>query len=93
MVATVYMVGPERTVDEPGILHGDILAIGDIDKSWPKRLEVGALAVVFPSDPELLPIIISVAVDGTGCLPQESCGCGRSLSAAPLQPDASEFPA
>ena len=59
------MIGPERTVHQFHILHGYIIRITDVDQSGTLRIFVRACAVPLPADPEFLPIMESVAVDGT----------------------------
>lgn len=64
MVAVVDMVGPHGVVHQMNILHGHVSRIADIHQSWPLGILVGALRIPFPSDPELLPVSVAVAVDG-----------------------------
>ena len=64
MVAMVDVVGPERTVDEAHVLHGDVLAVRYIGQTGPHGFQIGTLTIVLPTDPELFPVEMSVAVDG-----------------------------
>lgn len=64
VVTLVDVVGPEGRVDEVYVLNGDILRVGDVCEPWSLCVLVGALRVPLPSDPELLPVGQSVAVDG-----------------------------
>ena len=65
MMAAIDMVGPERTVHQPHVLHRNVRAVADIGKARTHGFEIGALAVVLPANPKLLPVEVSVAVDGS----------------------------
>ena len=64
MVATVDVVGPEGTVLDAYILQGHVAGVGDVDEAWALGVLVGTLAVPCTTNPELLPIVAAVAVDG-----------------------------
>ncbi len=65
MVAAVDVVGPERTVLNMHILQGYVAGVADIDEARALCILVGALAVPGATNPELLPIVITIAIDGT----------------------------
>ena len=65
ILAAVEVVGPEGAVDELHVLHGHVLAVGDIDQTGTHGLEVGTLAVILAADPKLFPVVAAVAVDGS----------------------------
>ena len=64
VVGVVEMIGPKGTVDEAHILYGDVVRVGDIDEAWALLVLVGALWIPLAPYPELLPIVMSVAIDG-----------------------------
>ena len=47
------------------ILDGDMLTVGDIGQTGALGILVGALRVPLPANPELLPVVQAVAVDGS----------------------------
>ena len=65
VVTTVEVVRPHGGVDKTHILNGDVAGVGDIHKSWALRILVGALRVPLTTNPELLPVRQSVAVNGS----------------------------
>ena len=65
MVATVDVVGPERTVLNMHILQGYVAGVADIDEARTLCILIGALAVPGATNPELLPVMITVSIDGT----------------------------
>ena len=65
MVATIDVVGPERTVLDVDILYGHMARIADIYEAWTLCILVGTLAVPGATDPEFLPIVIAVTIDGS----------------------------
>lgn len=64
MVAAVDVVSPERTVLDMDILYGHIAGVADIDEAGTLCVLVGALAVPSAANPELLPVVVAIAVDG-----------------------------
>ena len=65
MVAPIDVVGPEGRVDEPHVLYGHVLRVRDIRQPGALGILVGALGVPLAPNPELLPVVLSVAVDGS----------------------------
>ena len=65
MVATVDVVGPERTVLNMHILQGYVAGVADINETRTLCILVGTLSVPGATNPELLPVVITVSVDGT----------------------------
>ena len=65
VVAAVDVIGPERTVLNMHILQGYVAGVADIDEARALCILVGAFAVPGAANPELLPIVITVAVDGS----------------------------
>ena len=63
VVGTIEMVGPERTVLQTYILDGDILAVRYIYQARTLGVFISTLWIPLAADPELLPIMIAVAVD------------------------------
>ena len=59
------MICPERRVDDLHILHGDILAIRDVDITRTHRLDIRTLRIILTTDPELLPVFLSITIDHT----------------------------
>ena len=65
MVATIDVIGPERTVLDVDILYGHMARITDIYEAWTLGILVGTLAIPGTTDPELFPVVIAVTVDGS----------------------------
>ena len=65
MVATVDVIGPERAVLEVYILQGYVAGVADIDEARALCILVGALAIPGATNPELLPVVLTVAIDST----------------------------
>ena len=65
MVATVDVVGPERTVLNMHILQGYVAGVADIDEAGTLCILVGAFTVPGAANPELLSIVIAISIDGT----------------------------
>lgn len=65
MVATVDVVGPERTVLNMHILQGYVAGVADIDEAGTLCILVGAFTVPGATNPELLPIVITISIDGS----------------------------
>ena len=64
MVAFIDMVGPERTVHQPHVLHGHVATVGDIGQTRTLLVLVRTLRIPLPANPELLPIVVTFTVDG-----------------------------
>ena len=62
MTALIYMICPERRVDESHILNSHVLTVGDIGQSWALRILIGAFRVPRTAQPELTPVVQSVAI-------------------------------
>ena len=65
ILTAIEMVRPERRVDDLHILHGHILTVRDVHVTRTHRLHIRTLRIILTTDPELLPVLLSVAVDGT----------------------------
>ena len=65
MVTLIYVIGPERRIDKMHILNGDVLGIRDICQSRTLGILVGTLGIPLPTNPELLPVVEAIAVDGS----------------------------
>ena len=66
VLAAVEMVSPEGRVDNLHVLHGDVLRVRNIDIARAQGFQIGTVAVELAANPELLPVGLSVAVDGAG---------------------------
>ncbi len=47
------------------ILHRHVLAVGYINQSWALCILVGTLRVPLPTNPELIPVVVPIAVDSS----------------------------
>ena len=65
MVAAIDVIGPERTVLNMDILYGHMARIADIYEAWTLCILVGTLAVPCTTNPEFLPVVIAVTIDGS----------------------------
>ena len=65
VVATIDVVGPERTVLNMHILQGYVAGVADINEARALCILVGALAVPGAANPEILPVVITISIDGT----------------------------
>ena len=65
MVTAVDVIGPEGRIDQSHILYGDIFTIGDIGQTRTLCILVCTLGVPLPANPELLPIVLPVAVNSS----------------------------
>ena len=72
MVTPVDMVRPYRRVDEVYILNGDVLTVRHIGQSGALGILVGTLRIPASTNPELLPVLQSVAINGTRSADGES---------------------
>ena len=58
------MVGPERRIDKVNVLNGDVARVGHIGEARALGILVRTLRIPLTANPELLPIVQAVAVDG-----------------------------
>ena len=64
MVGVIDVVSPERAVHDAHVLHRYVARVGYVDQPWTLCVLVGAFAVPLAPYPELLPVVVAVAVDG-----------------------------
>ena len=64
VVAAVEVVGPEGAVGKGDVLHGHIVAVRQVHEPRALLVLVGALGIPLAPEPEGLPIMAPVAVDG-----------------------------
>ena len=65
MVTAIDVIGPERTVLNMDILYGHMARIADIYEAWTLCILVGTLAIPCTTNPEFLPVVIAVTIDGS----------------------------
>ena len=63
MVALIDMVRPERRIHQLHVLNRHIPTVGDIGQTRTLGILVGTLGVPLTTNPKLLPIVQSIAID------------------------------
>ena len=65
VVTAVQMVRPERTVDKSHILNRDVAGVANIHEAGTLGFLVRALRVPLPADPEFIPIVVAITINGS----------------------------
>ena len=65
MVTLIDMISPEGRVDQMDILDSHIPGIRHVGQTRTLGILVGALAVPLTTNPELLPILQTIAIDSS----------------------------